>query len=69
LIAIRSRHFGNVAITAPINRLLGKIAHIRAADSPAREAELNRLIAEATKELPARMVTGFRHEPKVSNAD
>jgi hypothetical protein len=29
LIAIRSRHSANDAVTAPINKLLGKIAHIR----------------------------------------
>jgi hypothetical protein len=29
LIAMRSSHSGNVAVTAPINKLLGKIAHMR----------------------------------------
>ena len=52
LIALRSDHFGNDAVTAPINKLLGKIAHIREANNPARKAELNRLIDEAAKELP-----------------
>ena len=49
LIAIRSRHSGNVAVTKPINKLLGKIAHVREIDSPASEAELNRQIAERQK--------------------
>jgi hypothetical protein len=67
LVAMRSRHSGNDAITAPINKLLGKIAHMREADSPAREAELNRLIDEAAKQLPAGIITGFWHEPKATS--
>ena len=67
LIAIRSRHSANDAVTAPINKLLGKIAHIREADSPAIEAELNRLIDEAAKQLPAEIITGFSHEPKAAS--
>jgi hypothetical protein len=36
LIAIRSSHSGNDAVTAPINKLLGKIAHIREARTQGR---------------------------------
>jgi len=61
-VAIRSSHSGNDAVTAPINKLLGKIAHIREANSPAGKAELNRLIAETAEELPAGMITGLWHE-------
>jgi hypothetical protein len=61
LIAIRSSHSGNDAVTAPTNKLLGKIAHIRETNSPARKAELNRLIAETAEELPAGMITGLWH--------
>jgi hypothetical protein len=67
LVAMRSRHSGNDAVTAPINKLLGKIAHMREADSPAREAELNRLIDEAVKQLPPGIITGFWHEPKATS--
>jgi hypothetical protein len=69
LIAMRSSHSGNVAVTVPINKLLGKIAHMRDADSPARKARLNRLIAEATKELPANWSPGSDIEPMASNGD
>jgi len=57
LIAIRSRHSGNAAVTTRINKLLGKIAHVREAENPAHEAELKRLIAEATKGLAPGVVT------------
>src|ERR1700722_5568554 len=50
LVAMRSRHSGNDAVPAPINKLLGKIAYMREADSPASEAELNPLIAKVAKE-------------------
>jgi hypothetical protein len=63
LIAIRSRHSGNVAVTKPINKLLG---HVREIDSPASEAELNRQIARAAKTLPVDIVTGFWHEPQAT---
>src|ERR1700722_3679010 len=66
LVAMRSRHSGNDAVTAPINKLLGKIAYMREADNPASEAELNRLIAKAAKELPAGIITEFLHEPKAA---
>jgi hypothetical protein len=68
LIAIRSNHSGNDTVTAPINKLLGKIAHMREADSPALEAELNRLVAKALKELPAGIITEFWHEPKTTGS-
>jgi hypothetical protein len=58
LVAIRSSHSGNVAVTGRINKLLGKIAHVREAESPAHEAELKRLIAEATKTLAPKWSSG-----------
>ena len=61
MIAIRSRHSGDVAVTTRINKLLGKIAHVREAEGPAHEAELKRLIAEATKDLAPGIVI-IRHK-------
>jgi hypothetical protein len=69
LIAIRSSHSGNDAVTAPINRLLGKIAHMREADSPARKATLNRVIVEAIRELPSGTLNEFWREPMASSTD
>jgi uncharacterized protein YbjQ (UPF0145 family) len=69
LIALRSSHSGNDAVTAPINKLLGKIAHIREANNPARKAALNRLIDEAAKELPTGMITGLWDEQKASKGN
>jgi hypothetical protein len=69
LIAIRSSHSGNDAVTTPINKLLGQIAHMREADSPARKAKLNRLTAEAARELPTGTITGLSHEPVASNGN
>jgi hypothetical protein len=53
--------FGRCCVTARINKLLGKIAHVREAESPAHEAELKRLIAEATKDLAPGIVI-IRHK-------
>jgi hypothetical protein len=56
LIAIRSSHSGNIAVTTTINKLLVELALMREADSRARKVKLTRLIAEAAKELPAGIV-------------
>jgi response regulator RpfG family c-di-GMP phosphodiesterase len=51
LIAMRSRHSENIAVTKRINKLLGKIAHVREPESRRHEARVKQLVAKATEEL------------------
>jgi hypothetical protein len=57
LIAMRSSHSGNVAITKRINKLLGQLAHLREPENAAHEARLKRLIAKKMSELAELEIT------------
>jgi hypothetical protein len=54
LIAMRSMHSANRSATQLINKLLGKIAHVREPKSPKHEKKLQQLVEKVTNELNAR---------------
>jgi hypothetical protein len=51
LIAVRSRHSENTTVTKRINRLLGKIAHMREPEDDPQAARLEQMVADVLEEL------------------